>query len=265
MPGYHAKKRLGQNFLKSDDVIQRLVREIDPKPDRPIVEIGPGRGALTLAMAESGAEIVAVEFDRDVIGYLTKLLRKHDNVSILNEDFLNVDLTLLPDRFFAVGNLPFNITSPVIDFVVRHRSRLAGCVFLIQKEVAERLSATHGSKLWSPIAINTQLHYHVEYLFSVPAKDFRPQPKVDAAVVRLLPFESEPIKYDFQFEIVVRHAFARRRKLLINNLVPEIIPGAQVAKAILADMDLPANVRAEQLTIEQFCDLTALLVQNELI
>ena len=265
MSGYQAKKRLGQNFLKSDAVIERLVRAVDTGPDMPIVEIGPGRGALTLALGETGAEVIAVEFDRDVIGYLTKLLRKHDNVRILNEDFLNIDVAVLPERFFAVGNLPFNITSPVIDFVVRHRRHLAGCVFLVQKEMAERLSSAAGSKLWSPIAINTQLHYKVEYLFSVPARAFRPQPKVDAGVVRLKPFGSAPFEYGFQFELVVRHAFARRRKLLINNLAPEIIPGPQVAKAILADMDLPSNVRAEQLTIEQFRDLTVLLVQNELI
>ena len=122
MGGYRAKKRLGQNFLKSQSVIDQMVELIDPRPGQRIIEIGPGRGALTATLAASGADITAVEFDRDLIGYLSKLVGSCDNVEILNEDFLTYQPAY--DGFKLVGNIPYNITSPVVDWAVNYRTRI---------------------------------------------------------------------------------------------------------------------------------------------
>ncbi|UCE23661.1 MAG: 16S rRNA (adenine(1518)-N(6)/adenine(1519)-N(6))-dimethyltransferase, partial [Candidatus Zixiibacteriota bacterium] len=126
MTGYRPKKRLGQNFLRSQVVVEKLVELIDPQPDERIVEIGPGRGALTAALAASGAPITAVEFDRDLMAGLAKLTEKHSNLEILNQDFLNY--TPPPGSLKLVGNIPFNITSPVIDWAVRYRSSITRAV-----------------------------------------------------------------------------------------------------------------------------------------
>ncbi len=266
MAGYHAKKRLGQNFLKSPEVIQRIIDEVDHSAGKPVIEIGPGRGALTHPLAESGVDLLAVEFDRDLVGYLEKLVRKFDNATILHADFL----TFEPDaerypKFTLLGNLPYNITSPVMDWCDRYHERIETAVFMVQEELALRLSGSPGSKNWSPLSVMTQMLFDVDFRFRVSAKAFRPPPKVTSAVVKLTPRETVIDTAADAVRQVVKASFKQRRKLLVNNLVPETIPTVEQAREILDNLGLDRSCRAEQVTIEQFLALTSHLRSHNLV
>jgi len=258
--GYRAKKRLGQNFLKSSIIIDKIIEYINPQHDETIIEIGSGRGALTLPLAKSGAKLIAVEYDRDLIGYLRKLLSKFDNVELINGDFLEYIPKVT--KYKLVGNLPFNISSPVIEWAVRNHHNIYACYLMMQKEVVERLCSSPGSKDWSPLAIMTKIYFDITNLLSISPKYFNPSPKVTSSLVKLVPNKIK-IKTDIRlFEKVIRCSFHQRRKTLLNNLVPSIINTAEEAKNIFNKMELPTNTRAEQLTIENFINLTDLLVNN---
>jgi 16S rRNA (adenine1518-N6/adenine1519-N6)-dimethyltransferase len=266
MHNLHPKKRLGQHFLKSPDIIKKILDLIEPHADQTIVEIGPGHGALTLPLVASGAKVVAIEFDRDAAHYLIQRFAKQSNLQVLSQDFLKFE----PDslglmKFTLVGNLPFNITSPVIDWAINHRSMIERACFMVQKEMAARLTARPNSKDWSPLSIFTQLHFEVVHCFDVAPKHFQPKPKVTSTVITLTPKEKIQIKHSAQFEKVVRASFRHRRKLLVNNLVPDIISQAQTAREILHEMGLPENCRAEQLTTTQFLTLTERLMVHKML
>jgi 16S rRNA (adenine1518-N6/adenine1519-N6)-dimethyltransferase len=264
--GYRPKKRLGQNFLTSTDAIRRIIDTIDPQSDMTIVEIGAGRGALTLPLAASGADITAVEIDRDLIGYLNKLLDSYPKTAVLNDDFLHLDpLRLKAQPFVLVGNLPYQITTPVIEWIVRFRSDIRFACLMMQKEVADRLASSPGSKDWSPLAIFTQLYFDIERCFTVARDCFHPPPQVTSAVVKMIPRPATQVEYPEPFERVVRASFQQRRKLLVNNLAPGLVADAGRLRAILAELDLPTNIRAEQVSTDQFLDLTGRLVAQELI
>lgn len=262
MSGYRAKKRLGQHFLKSQSVIDNLVELINPQAEDKIVEIGPGRGALTLAMAGSGAKITGVEFDKDLTGYLGKVLSKCDNVEIVNEDFLSYEPS--SDRFKLVGNIPYNITSPVVEWVVAHRGRLVSVHLMVQKEMADRLASSPGSKDWSPIAIFTQLHFDISLCFDIAPRHFNPPPKVTSSVIEFVPKDSVEIAHYEQFEALVRASFKQRRKTLVNNLCPTVTEDKDVLVGMLTELSLSERVRAEQVTTAQFLELTKLLVSRNI-
>ncbi|MCK4606885.1 MAG: ribosomal RNA small subunit methyltransferase A [candidate division Zixibacteria bacterium] len=266
MPGYRPKKRLGQNFLTDDRIASDMADIIDPHPVDTIIEIGAGRGALTLPLVRSGATVIAVEIDRDLIGYLTKLLRGHDNVTVVNEDFVAFDPGKIGvSRFKLIGNLPFNISSPVIEWVVQHHGKIDIACLMVQKEVAQRLASSPGTKGWSPIAIFTQLYYDLAYHFAVGPRHFRPAPKVSSAVIGLTPRRKVRIKRNLQFQKVVRHAFRQRRKLLVNNLAPELVPDTDAARALLTDLDWPGKIRAEQVSTQMFLQLTEWLARRRMV
>ncbi len=262
MGSYRAKKRLGQNFLKSQVIIDKLVELVTPQPGERIIEIGPGRGALTLALASSGAKITAVEFDKDLIGYLSKLLEGRENVEIINADFLKFEPP--NESFKLVGNIPYNITSPVIDWTVARRAFIVSAFLMVQKEMAERLASSPGSKAWCPMAIFTQLHFDVDICLDVAARHFKPPPKVTSAVIKLLPREVSKIENYADFEKFVRLSFGHRRKTLVNNLASESPANRQVVVEALGRLDLSEKVRAEQLTTEHFLELTKLLAPHNI-
>jgi len=263
---YHPKKRLGQNFLESEDVIRRVLELVGANADATIIEIGPGRGALTLPLARTGARLLAVEFDRDLIGYLEKLTEKQTNVEIINTDFLRYepDADSIP-KFILVGNIAYNITSPVLEWCTRYRNRITRVVLMLQKELAARVCSQPGSRDWSPLTVFTQLYFDVRYCFDVPADSFRPEPKVSSAVVTLSAME-RTIETDLtSMQKVVRAAFKHRRKLLMNNLVPDIIPSANVAGEIAAELSLSDTCRAEEMSIDLFFKLTDSLVSRNML
>jgi len=263
---YRPKKRLGQHFLRSPHVIQSILDLLQCGPDTRLVEVGPGRGALTRPLAETGARLVAVEFDRDLIGYLHKLVGRLPNVEIVNADFLTFepDETSLP-TFSLVGNLPYNITTPVLDWCIIYRRRLVRAVLMVQRELGARIAAGPHTRDWSPLAICTQLHFKVERRFDVPPDSFRPVPRVSSTVIELLPIATT-VDIDLSLvSRVVRASFGHRRKLLVNNLVPDVIGSAEIAKQVLSDLSLPATCRAEELSIAQFLQLTRYLVAHNIL
>jgi 16S rRNA (adenine1518-N6/adenine1519-N6)-dimethyltransferase len=266
MAGHRPKKRLGQNFLKSRAIIGRIVGQLESNAGEMVIEIGPGKGALTLPLAESGAEIWPVEFDRDLIERLKSKLADYGNVHLVNADFLEFE----PEQyglgaFKLVGNLPYNITSPTIDWCLRHHAQIQLAVFMVQKEMAERLAGSPGSKAWAPISIFTQMYFKVERCFNVPPRYFSPPPKVTSSVIKLTPIRPPVARITPQLEKVVRTSFAHRRKKLTNNLSPDIVPEPDTLRAILDRLGLKETVRAEELTIDQFLTLTDELNARKLL
>ncbi len=257
MPPYHAKKRMGQHFLCSTDIISRICDLVALTHSCDVVEIGPGKGELTLPIAKTGVRLVAVEFDRDLIAPLTQLLRDCPNSQVIKADFL----TFVPtdfglDRFTLVGNLPYNITSPVIEWCTNHVDQIVSGLFMVQKEMALRLASSPGGHDWSPIAIFTQLCFEVELCFDVSPSSFEPRPKVKSSVIRLKPKPRITVENPVLFERVVRASFRQRRKLLTNNLVPGVFESVSQAKAMCAALSLAERCRAEQVSIEQFMRIT---------
>jgi len=266
MPSYRAKKRLGQNFLKSKTVIDRVLGLLGLSSNDRVVEIGPGRGSLTLPLAESGAQMWAVEFDRDLMPYLESLLANHSDVNLVNGDFLEFDPVFEKlDHFKLVGNLPYNITSPVIDWCLKYRDRIECAVLMVQRELGARIAGSTGGKDWSPLSIFTQSVFKVEKCFDVAPSHFTPAPKVTSTVLRLTPHARPLVLNSVTFEKVVRTSFRHRRKLLVNNLVPDIIPDSRTATEIMNQMGLGDKTRAEEVTIDQFLKLTTVLIDRKLI
>lgn len=265
MPGHRAQKRFGQNFLVSPTIITRIVELVGLTPNDTVVEIGPGQGALTVPLAETGARVVAVEFDRDLIAGLSENLRQYEQVTVLNQDFLKFEPTAHGlEKFVLVGNLPYNLSSPVIEWTTRHAEQVERAVFMLQKEVAERLCSSPGGKDWSPLAIFTQLVFEAQRRFDVSPEHFRPRPKVTSSVVELIPKADRITEFPPMFETVVRSAFHQRRKQLVNNLVPEVMPTAAEAREVIGACGLEPNVRAEQLSIEDFFRLTRMVMTRSI-
>ncbi len=260
---YRAKKRLGQNFLVDNNVLTKIASLVRTNSGLPLVEIGPGKGALTSELAPLVKELTAVEFDDDVIRHLTKTLKSLGNVKLVQGDFLKYEPE--SDKILLVGNIPYNITSPVIDWCINHRDKIAQVVLMVQKELADRITAGSGNRNWSPLSIMSQLFFETKLAFLVGPEAFDPPPKVTSAVIELTPRDSELPEHFDKFEFIVRLAFWKRRKQLINNLVPEIVPTAELMKESLDSLGFDRRIRAEQMSIDDFLKLTELIVDRNLI
>lgn len=236
---HRARKRFGQNFLRDTGIIDRIVRAIQPQPGDALIEIGPGQGALTRQLASSGAPLTLVELDRDLIPILRSQLAAYDNVTLIQADALKTDFSAFyPEkRLRVVGNLPYNISTPLIFHLLAQHARIRDMHFMLQKEVVDRLAASPNNKAYGRLSIMTQYFCEVEPLFEVPPEAFTPRPKVTSAVVRLTPFEQLPCpaKSVSQLQTVVREAFNQRRKTLRNGLkmlaTPDQISAAGVDPA----------------------------------
>ncbi len=266
MAGIKPNKRLGQHFLISENIKNSIIELISNGSEQTIVEIGPGQGALTFPLSKKVAKLIAIEYDRLLASRLSKEFENNPNVTVLNMDFLKFEPESKDlDEFILCGNLPYNISSPVIDWTVKNRKKVRKAVFMLQKEVALRLTSTAGSKQWSPLAIFTQLYYETKLCFTVSPDHFEPPPEVDSAVVTLDIKEKPEIKYTEKFELVVRRSFRQRRKLLLNNLVPEIIPDSETAARIFMELEFGPKVRAEELKSSKFLELTEKLMSLRII
>ena len=260
MSNFHPKRRFGQNFLKSGAIIDKIVERLAPQSGERVIEIGPGKGDLTVAIAKSGADLLAIEIDKYLVHYLQLRFREKPNVQILERDILTVDPDALNlDTFALVGNLPFNISSPVVEWIVQYRAHISRACLMFQKEVAHRLAAKPGSKDWSPLSIFTQLYFDITIAFDVPPKHFIPEPEVTATVVYLQPKPEIHVPHPTLFEHLVRGSFRQRRKLLLNNLVPDYISDLTVGRAIVNRLNMGPHCRAEELSTEQFIELTEMV------
>ncbi|MBN8265006.1 MAG: 16S rRNA (adenine(1518)-N(6)/adenine(1519)-N(6))-dimethyltransferase RsmA [Xanthomonadales bacterium] len=260
-----AKKHLGQNFLHEKGVIAKIVQAIDPKPGDVVVEIGPGQGALTFPLLQRHGALTAIEFDRDLHAPLQAAARAHGTLRLVEGDVLGVDFSALAaelapadGRIRLVGNLPYNLSSPILFHALDHAGAIRDMHFMLQKEVVERMAAGPGSKVYGRLSVMLQAYCAVTPLFTVPPGAFRPAPKVDSAVVRLVPKPADRIEVADRtmFAHVVRAAFGQRRKTLRNAL--QGVADTEVIEAA----GLRADARAEQVEVTGFIRLANLLASR---
>ena len=252
-PRHAAKKQLGQHFLHDAGIIERIVRAVDPQPGERLVEIGPGQGALTLPLLRRHGELTVIELDRDLLAPLRAVGQDAGTLEVIHADVLKVDFTALAagDMLRLVGNLPYNISSPILFHALDHAAVITDMHFMLQKEVVERMAATPGGKVYGRLSVTLQAYCEVVPLFDVPPAAFRPPPKVDSAVVRLLPRAPGSIGILDRglFASVVRDAFGQRRKTLRNSL------SALCDDADFAATGVRPTARAEELAVAQFVAL----------
>lgn len=214
-----ARKRFGQHFLADAGVIDAIVREIAPRPGDPMVEIGPGLAALTQPLVERLGHLTVVELDRD----LAARLRQHGQLEVVESDVLKVDFTALADRLGAaklrvVGNLPYNISSPILFHLLQHVDRVADQHFMLQKEVVDRMVAAPSTADYGRLSVMLQWRYAMENVLHVPPQAFDPPPRVDSAVVRMVPLAEPAALEESLLSELVQVAFSQRRKLLRHSL-----------------------------------------------
>lgn len=263
-----AKKRLGQHFLRDTVVVEKTIQLAELRKGMRVIEIGPGQGTLTSALAKTGAEISAVEFDRDLIPELRKNFSSRANVRILESDFLQFQPEAhgIAPPYALIGNIPYNLTSPILDWLEHRRSEVSKAILMMQREVAHRVTASPRTHDWGPLAIFMQLAFTVREEFDIAPASFEPSPKVWSTVVSFTPRTDAPvISHPVEFERVVRAGFMQRRKLLANNLTATLaIPQAK-AHDILTSLGWTSKLRAEELATDGFLTLTERLVADRLI
>lgn len=225
---HRARKRFGQNFLHDQNIIDKIIRSINPKATQNIVEIGPGQGALTYPLLETLGELNAVEIDRDLIKILNQQSPQYGKLTIHEGDALKFDFNQLSagntnqvdNKLRLVGNLPYNISTPIIFHLLEYVEIIADMHFMLQKEVVQRMAAEPNSKTYGRLTVMLQWYCDIDYLFDIPPSAFNPPPKVTSSLVRLIP-KSQPLTEltnPTQFARLVNRVFQHRRKTLRNTL-----------------------------------------------
>ena len=241
------KKRFGQHFLNDRSILARIVALAHIHASETVLEIGAGAGALTSELAKTGAHVVAIEIDHDLISSLCAFMPP--NVEIIEGDALVMKWPV--DRFHVVGNLPYNVATPLLKRFIEQREHISDVTVMVQKEVAERLSAEPSTREYGPLSVLVQYYAVVKYGFTVPPGAFKPKPKVESAVIRLEWIPGVPSAPEFTD--FVHRAFASRRKKLINNLLA--IFGSLGRDEILrrlANVGIHENARPEELSVAEF-------------
>jgi 16S rRNA (adenine1518-N6/adenine1519-N6)-dimethyltransferase len=250
-----AKKRFGQNFLTDDNVLHEIIRAIAPAPDDLMVEIGPGQGAMTRLLLASLKQLQVVELDRDLVALLHKKF-SDGKLVIHSGDALQFDFGALckdERKLRVVGNLPYNISSPLLFHLAQYAPRIIDQHFMLQKEVVQRMVAKPGSRDYGRLSVMLQWRYQMELLFIVPPDAFDPPPKVDSAIVRMVPIAAPLVCEQRKLEQVVTKAFSQRRKV-IRNCVAGMFTEVQ-----LVDAGIDPQSRPETVPLEQFVNLALML------
>lgn len=265
--GFSFKKSLGQNFLVDTNILKRIIDFAALNDRTGVIEIGPGIGALTEQLARASKKVVAFEIDQRLLPILADTLSPYSNVKVIHQDVLKADVNKVIqeefqgiDDLMVVANLPYYVTTPIIMKILEEQLPIRGIVVMLQKEVADRISAKPGTKDYGSLSIAIQYYTNAEIVMIVPKTVFVPQPNVDSAVIRLTKRESPAVKVkdELFFFQVTRLSFAQRRKTLLNNLVNGLPDGKQKKNEILAALDKteidPAR-RGETLSLEEFARL----------
>lgn len=268
---YHiqANKRLGQNFLVNDDVINSIVEASNIQKEDLVIEIGPGLGTLTSELLEHAGEVIAIELDEKMIPILSDRFKLYDNFELLNEDVLKVDLNKLISENMGnlskakvVANLPYYITTPIIMKLLEDKLNIESITVMVQKEVADRITARPGDKLSGSITYSVDYYAEAENIVFVDKSSFIPAPEVDSEVIKLQ-IRKEPKVYVDNEELffkVIKASFMQRRKTLLNGLSNSgIVKDKEKLKEILEKLGLSVDVRGEKLTIEEFAKLANLI------
>ena len=254
---HFAKKRFGQNFLTDQSIIGSLIDAINPLHNQLIIEIGPGLGALTKPLLKKINHLHVVEIDRDIVSWMQN---EYSNaaVTIYNIDALKFDFTTLGENLRVVGNLPYNISTPILFHLLECLPHITDMHFMLQKEVVERMVAQPSTPAYGRLSVMLQYHLAMEYLITVPPEAFEPAPKVESAFVRCVPHISLPfvVKDSALFAKVVLQAFSQRRKTIRNTLKDYLTDDDYVQINIDAQIKIASQLRAENLSVKDFVCIT---------
>lgn len=258
---HQARKRFGQNFLTDDTVIGRIVDAISAQPGQLVLEIGPGQAALTYPLADSGAELHLLEIDRDLVARLNVQFATRENVTVHSTDALRTDFEEITGGrpFRLVGNLPYNISTPLLFHVLKWSELVTDMHFMLQQEVVKRMAAVPGGKAWGRLSLMCQYRCEVTPLFNVPPEAFSPSPKVQSAIVRLTPYREPPVHIANMdtFEQLVSQAFSQRRKTLRNSL------RAMIDTTNMEAAGIDPGARPETLGLTDFANLSNKIDKNK--
>lgn len=246
-----AKKKFGQNFLKDAAIIHSIIQSINPLLNDLLIEIGPGLGALTKPLLEKTNRLLAIELDRDIVSWMENEYSKK-NITIFNEDVLNFNFNQFDQKIRIVGNLPYNISTPILFKCIDNILNIKDLHFMLQKEVVDRMIATPSSPEYGRLSVMLQYYFAMEHLVDVPKESFEPEPKVESSFVRLIPYEQYPFIANNieQFARIVKEAFSQRRKTIRNTL-----------KSFISENDfekigINPRLRAENLSVSDFVKIS---------
>ena len=268
-------KSLGQNFLNDDSIVKKIVDAAEIDSETLVLEVGPGIGSMTKEMAARAAGVVAIEIDRYLIPALNDNLSEYSNISIINKDIMKVDNEAIISEYkekynaknvMVVANLPYYITTPIIMKFLEEVKGIDKMVFMVQKEVAQRMVSRPGIKDYGALSVAVQFYSSPQIVFDVPPHCFIPQPEVHSTIIRLDILSEPPVKVlnkDMYFKLV-KASFGQRRKTLVNALSNSgfFKKNKEQVKQILENMGLKENIRGEVLSVEQFGELSNLLMEN---
>lgn len=274
--GFSFKKSLGQNFLIDRNILEKIVRVANVTNESGVIEIGPGFGALTEKLAQQADKVVAFEIDNRLLPILDETLAEYDNVTIIHSDVLKADLHAAINTYFkngqdliVVANLPYYVTTPILMKLLEEKLPIRGIVCMLQKEVAERLSAQPNTKQYGSLSIAVQYYAQVETSFLVPNTVFIPKPNVESAVIKMTLHKQPPYGVDDErlFFEIVRAAFGKRRKTLVNNLADHFKKeiSKQEIETLLLNAGIDPKRRGESLTISEFVTLANTFFKNSRI
>lgn len=252
---HQARKRFGQNFLVDQNIIEKIVAAIAPQPDQNLIEIGPGQGAITEPLLDKCSKLNIVELDRDLIPILQNKFQQYPGLTIHQGDALKTDFGQFyqeDNPLRIIGNLPYNISTPLLFHLLSFNKQIRDMFFMLQKEVVERLGATPGEKHYGRLSVMAQYHCKVQPLFLVPPTAFRPAPKVESAIVQLRPYDEPPYKANNPplLSKLVRTCFQQRRKTIKNSL--KLFLNTEQIGQLTIDLTL----RPENLSVEDFVQLS---------
>lgn len=267
---FRHSKSLGQNFLSDKNIIDTIIEGSEIGAEDLVIEIGPGMGVLTAAAAECASRVVAVEIDRHLIPILTETLENYDNVEIINADVMKTDLSEVVEKYRTsgkvriIGNLPYYITTPIVMKLLEERVPADSITIMMQKEVADRIKASPGSKTYGALSVAVGFYCTVRHIANAPKEVFVPRPKVDSTVIRLDVRQERPVELvdEKLFFETIKKGFGQRRKTLLNSLTGiRGMPKESIA-AVLADCGIDFRRRAETLSMSEFADLANEIAQR---
>jgi len=263
---FHPSKRLGQNFLKDFNILNKILRSISLSKEDIVLEIGAGKGILTKAIANQAKKVIAVEVDRRLCNFLADELRDYDNISLINHDILEFNLKdylknqKIKKKIIIVGNIPYSITSSIIDYIFKNTSLVESIYLMVQKEVAERIVAKPNSKEYSSLSCFAQYYSKPRRLFLIKSTCFWPQPEVNSYFIELIPIKKSAIPKELRpkderllFQ-VIRACFNQRRKTILNCLARILYKDR--AKKILISLGISENSRAENISLNEFIKIS---------
>ncbi len=258
--GLRANKKLGQNFLINEEIINQIIEKADVNKNDTIIEIGPGLGSLTAKLLENANKVIAIELDSNMSNILKERFCLYDNFELIEKDVLKVDLNEIVEKYDSVkvvANLPYYITTPIIMKLLEEKLKLKSITVMVQKEVGERFCAVPNSKEYGAITISINYYTKPEIIIDVPKENFEPMPEVDSCVIKLDVRNVPPVelKNEKDFFNLIKAGFSQRRKTINNSLASMGISKEKI-KNVLEKLGIDSKLRAENLTMEQFADIS---------